>query len=161
MTARPSAAGASRPLGRVYKNGAHSNSKLLYVFIPGGVIFSILPGLCLPISYVGHPDTPHPEINSVLFATLPIGLLLTAVGHRMSCGQWKGVSQQLHVQIAYVGLAFMLVTTRYALKGFHVRIYPAGVLLAISAVFFISRFLMKFVAHEHYPWERPGAGCAN
>lgn len=64
MNARASAAGASRPLGRVYKNGAHSKSKLLYLFIPGGVILSVLPGFCLPISYVGHPDAPHPLINS-------------------------------------------------------------------------------------------------
>lgn len=155
MATRASAAGASRPLGRVYKNGAHSNSKLLYLFIPSGVVFSILPGLCLPISYIGHPDTPHPVINSVLFAMFPLGLIFTAIGHRMSRGQWKGVSQQVHTRIALAGLAFALVTARYALiDGEHVRLYPAGVLLVLSLILYASRFLMKFAARERYPWEQ-------
>lgn len=149
MNARSSAS-----LGHVYKNGAHSNSKLLYLFIPGGVILSVLPGFCLPISYVGHPDAPHPMLNSVLYAMLPIGLLFTAVGHRMSRGQWKGVSQQVHAMLALAGLAFALITARYAFDGVHVRRYPAGVLLCASLILTASRFWMKFVAREHYPWER-------
>ncbi|HEV2617266.1 MAG TPA: hypothetical protein VGU63_11740 [Candidatus Acidoferrales bacterium] len=145
---------ASVPLGRVYKNGARSNSKLLYVFIPGGITFSILPGFLLAIKYVGFPAKPDPPILTfIIWALLPAGLLLTAVGHRMSRGQWKGVSQQLHVALALAGLAFALTTVRYAIDGAHVRIYPAGVLLAISAVFLLSRLLMKFVGHERYPWE--------
>ena len=151
---RASSAGASRPLGRIYNNGARSNSKLLYLFIPGGVIFSTVPGLCLPISYVGHPDAPHPAINSVLFAMLPVGLLFTAVGHRMACGEWKGVSQKVHAQLALAGLAFIGMVTRYALAGFHVHIYPAGVLLAISVLLMLSRFYMKHIARDRYPWEQ-------
>ena len=155
MTTRASAAArSSASLGRVYKNGAHTNSKLLYLFIPGGVILSVLPGFCLPISYVGHPDAPHPLINSVLFAMLPIGLLFTAVGHRMSRGQWKGVSQQVHTQLAMAGVAFALITARYALAGFHVHLYPAGVLLIISVAVMASRLWMKYVARGHYPWEQ-------
>ena len=151
---RASATGASRPLGPVYKNGAHSNSKLLYLFIPGGIIFCYLPGFCLPISYVAHPDTPHPYINFVLFAMLPVGLLFSAVGHRMGRGQWKGVSQQLHAQLAISGAAFVLITARYAFAGSRVHIYPAGVLLAISVILMLSRFYMKHVARDRYPWEQ-------
>lgn len=138
--------------GHIYKNGAHSNSKLLYVFVPGGIVFSVLPGLCLPISYVGHPDVPHSAINAMLYALLPIGLLFTAIGHRMCAGQWKGVSEQLHARLALAGLAFILITTRDVLAGAVVRLYPAGILLAISAAFIISRLLMKSVAHNRYPW---------
>lgn len=154
MNARASAAGASRPLGRVYKNGAHSKSKLLYLFIPGGVILSVLPGFCLPISYVGHPDAPHPLINFVLFAMLPLGLLFTAIGHRMSRGQWKAVSRQVHAQLAMSGLAFAAITFRDTLAGAHVRLYPAGILLCISVLLMASRLVMKFVARERYPWEQ-------
>ena len=150
---RASATGASRPLGRVYKNGAHSKSKLLYVFIPGGIVFCYLPGFCLPISYVAHPDTLHPYINCILFALLPVGLLFSAVGHRMARGQWKGVSQQLHAQLAISGAAFVLITARYALEGSRVHIYPAGVLLAVSVILMLSRFYMKHVARDRYPWE--------
>lgn len=161
MTARKSAAKALPPLGRIYKNGARSDSKLLYLFVPGGYIFSVLPGFCLPISYVGHLDAPHPVLNSVLDALLPLGLLFTAVGHRMCRGQWKGVSEQLHVKLALAGLAFALTTARYALAGMAIHFYPAGVLLLISGILCASRLLMKFVAHNHYPWERPDAGCAS
>jgi hypothetical protein len=155
MTTRASAAGASRPLGRVYKNGARSNSKLLYLFIPGGVIFSLLPGFLLPVKYVGFQGKPDPPILTfAIWALLPIGLLLTAIGHRMARGQWKGVSQQLHAQLAISGAAFVLITARYALAGFHVHIYPAGVLLAISVILMLSRFYMKHVARDRYPWEQ-------
>ena len=151
---RTSATGASHPLGRVYKNGARSNSKLLYLFVPGGVIFTQLPGACLPISYVRHPDTPHPEINAVLFAMLLIGLLFAAIGHRMSRGEWKGVSQRLHAQIAFAGLWYTGVTARYAVHGAHVRAYPAGVLLIISLGLLASRLLVRFAFRNRYPWEQ-------
>lgn len=84
MTARASAAARrSFSLGRVYKNGAHSSPKLLYLNIPGGVVFSILPGFLLSIKYVGFPAKPDPAILSFAFWTsLPVGLLLTdAVSH--------------------------------------------------------------------------------
>jgi len=149
---RASATEAPQSLGRIYKNGTRSNSKLLYLFIPGGVIFSFLPGLCLPISYVGHPDASHPAINAVLFAMLPVGLTFSAIGHRMARGEWKGVSKQLHAQLAISGAAFMLITARYALTGVHVRLYPAGLVLAISALLLLSRLYKKFSAHEHYLW---------
>ena len=153
MTARTSATGASHSLGRIYKNGARSNSKLLYFFIPGGIVFCYLPGFCLPISYVAHPNTPHPYINFVLFALLPIGLLLSAVGHRMARGQWNGVSQQLHAQLAMTGLWYTLVTARYVFDGAHLRGYPAGVLLMISLILMASRLLVRYAFHNRYPWE--------
>ena len=153
MTAHISSAKALPSRGRVYKNGARSNSKLLYLFVPGGVIFSVLPGFCLPISYVGHPVTPHPVINAVLYAFLPLGLLFTAVGHRMCAGQWKGVSEQLHVRLALAGTAFVLTAIQYVFHGEIVHVYPAGILLATSAILLASRLLVKFVAHNRYPWE--------
>lgn len=153
MAARLSATATSSRFGPVYKNGARSNSRLLYIFVPGGVVFSVLPGFCLPISYIGHPETPHPAINAVLYALLPMGLLFTAIGHRMCRGQWKGVSQQLHAGLALSGLAFVLTTVRYVLDGKAVHVYPAGILLAVGAILLASRLLMKFVARNHYPWE--------
>lgn len=152
MPPRASGARSSASLGRIYKNGARSNSKFLYVLIPSGVVFSLLAGFCLPISYVGHPKTPHPLLNSVFFAMFPIGLLFTAVGHRMSRGEWKGVSKELHARIALTSLAFVLTTIRYVLNGKSVDFYPAGVLLMISAIFILSRLFMKFIAREHYRW---------
>lgn len=141
------------PRGRMYKNGARSNSKLLYLFVPGGVIFSVLPGFCLPISYVGHPSAPNPVINAVLFAFLPVGLLFTAAGHRMCTGQWKGLSEQLHAKLALAGTAFLVMTIRYVFDGVTVQVYPAGVLFALSAILIASRLFVKFVARNRYPWE--------
>lgn len=143
----------SAPLGRIYKNGARSNSKLLYIFIPGGVIFSILPGFLFAIKYVRFPARPDPPtLTFTIWALFPLGLLLTAVGHRMARGQWKGVSEQLHVKIALAGLAFALTTARYAFYGVHVRLYPAGVLLVVSLVLVASRLLARFGGHNHYRW---------
>lgn len=153
MTARFSTTQATRSPGPVYKNGAHSKSKLLYLFVPGGIVFSVLPGFCLPISYVSHPDTPHPAINAALFVLLLVGLLFTAIGYRMSAGQWKGVSEQLHARLALAGLAFTVITTMDILNGATLRLLPTGFLLAISAVFMLSRLLVRFVARNRYPWE--------
>ena len=109
----------------------------------------------MPIKYVGFPAKADPPILSVaIWAMLPLGLLLTAAGHRMSRGQWKGVSRQVHAQLAMSGLAFAAITFRDTLAGAHVRLYPAGILLCISVLLMASRLVMKFVARERYPWEQ-------
>ncbi|MGH9513268.1 MAG: hypothetical protein ACRD2U_14135 [Terriglobales bacterium] len=122
--------------------------KILYVLIPGGIICTVLSGAILAIHYVGFPnDFSVPVIAYVL---LPLGLLLAAAGHRVLKGRWNGVAAVLHMKLAYAALAFTGVTVKYVLAGKSVRMYPVGVLLVISGLFYVSRLLMRWVAADDY-----------
>ena len=127
---------------------------MLYIFVPGGVLFSLLPGFLLPIKYVGFPAKPDPPLLTFfIWMLLPIGLSLTAVGHRMTRGEWRGIGEQLHARAALTGLAFVLITGRYLLAGFRVPFYPAGVLLVLSAGLMISRLLVKSAVRNRHSGE--------
>ena len=116
------------------------NSKLLAPFVLGGIILPSLSGGFLAIDYIGYPNAPTPIAPYIL---LPVGLLLAAVGKRLTDGRWGGVPEFLHMTLAFVGLAYIGIAVKYAVAGRSIHEYPAGLFLIISGIFLISRLLAK------------------
>lgn len=120
---------------------AKSNSKLLAPFVLGGIMLPILSGAFLAIDYIGYPNEPTPIAPYVL---LPVGLLLAAGGQRLIAGRWEGVTEVLHIRLAYAGLVFVGWAAKYAMAGRSIHRYPAGLLAIIAGILLISRLLAKY-----------------
>jgi hypothetical protein len=119
-------------------------SKRLYVVVPGGLVFPIIASSALAIHYVGYPSAPN---LSVIYALLPLGLLLAAEGHHRIAGTWKGLPEVLHVRLALAGLAYLACAFKYVSVGRPIHLYPAGILALVSGVCLVSRLIMRFMAH--------------
>jgi hypothetical protein len=122
------------------KNHQARNSKLLAPFVLGGIILPVLSGGFLAIDYIGYPNAPTPIAPYIL---LPVGLLLGAVGKRLTDGRWGGVPEFLHMTLAFVGLAYLGFAVKYAVAGRSIHQYPAGFFSIVSGIFVISRLLVK------------------
>jgi hypothetical protein len=128
------------------------NTKLFGPFALVGVILSILSGGFLAIDYIGYPNAPTPIAPYLL---LPMGLLFVVIGKRFIDGRWEGVPEFLHLTLALVGLAYICFAVKYAVAGKSILRYPAGLFLIISAIFVISRLLVKHHARLRIAVQRP------
>jgi len=118
---------------------ARVSSILLAPFVLGGIVLSVLSGAFLAIHYVGYPNAPTPIVPYIL---LPVGLLLAAIGQRLTTGRWEGITEVLHIRLAYAGLLYTGMAMKYAVGGRPIHRYPVG-LLIISVILMISRLLAK------------------
>jgi hypothetical protein len=122
-----------------------TSSKLLYVLVPGGIVLPIIAGGALAIHYVGFPGAPN---LFVMYALLPLGLLLAADGQRRIAGTWEGLPEVLHIRLAWAALVYLGWVLKYAAIGRPIHLYPAGIVALISGVCLASRLLMRFMAHD-------------
>lgn len=128
------------------ENHQTRNSKLVAPFVLGGLILPVLSGAFLAIDYIGYPNAPTPVVPYIL---LPVGLLLAAVGQRVTAGRWKGTPEFLHMTLAFTGLAYLVFAVKYAVTGRSIHRYPAGLFVIISGILIISRLLAKHHTRSH------------
>jgi len=131
-------------LAEVPRLSEKTDSKLLYILVPGGIALPIIAGAALAIHYVGHPSAPN---LVVMYALLPLGLLLAAEGERRVTGTWKGVPEELHVRLAAASLVYLGWVFKYVAVGRPIHLYPAGIIALMSGVCLVSRLLIRFTAH--------------
>ena len=122
-------------------------STFLYILIPGGLILPVIAGGALAIHYIGYPNSPN---LGVLYASLPVGLLLAAEGHHQLAGTWKGLAEVLHVRLALAALVYLGWAFKYALAGSAIHLFPAGLMALVSAVVIASRLVLRFAPHERW-----------
>jgi hypothetical protein len=120
-----------------------TNSKLLYFLVPGGIALPIIASGALAIHYVGFPGAPN---LFVMYALLPLGLLLAAEGQHRIAGTWESVPEVLHIRLAWAALVYLGWVLKYAVVGRPIHLYPAGILALISGVCLASRLLMRVMA---------------
>jgi hypothetical protein len=108
-----------------------------------GFMFVVLPGSFLAVHYISKPNAPTPISPYFSHGLLLLGLLLTAAGHRLTEGGWKGVAGYLHYALAGAGLVYLGAAAKCAMDGRSIHLYPAGILAAITGALVISRLLAK------------------
>ena len=109
----------------------------------GGFMIVVLPGSFLAIHYILHPNVPTPIPAYFSYGLLLGGLLLAAVGHRLTEGRWKGVADYLLYALAGAGLVYLGAAAKFSMGGTPIHWYPAGILAVISGALVISRLLTK------------------
>ena len=127
------------------------NYNLMGLLIVVGIVLPTLAAILFALDCLEHVvwnRPPHPIIFILLLA---FGLALAAMGQMLSKGRnegirtngWKGVLEVIHIRLAYAGLAFLSVASKYAVTGRHtlnmyIQVYMA-VPLTLSVLFIFSR----------------------
>jgi hypothetical protein len=119
--------------------------KALVRFSPRGIALPIIASVALAVHYVGYPGAPN---LVVMYALLPLGLLLAAEGECRVTGTWGGVPEVLHVRLAGASLVYLGWVLKYVAVGRPIHLYPAGVIALISGICRVSRLLIRFMAHR-------------
>jgi hypothetical protein len=127
-------------------NSADRNPETSKLIVIAGMVFvgrtlAILFGGFMAARYIGSPNWPNP--NAPYFC-LPLGILLVMAAVRMSSGNWKGLSAALFILIAGASVAYLGIAARYALYGYSIQWYPAGIFAVISGAIVISILLAKY-----------------
>jgi hypothetical protein len=127
-----------------------SEPKSLYILIPGGIVLPAVAAAYAGIAYCGHPNQTHTP--AIAFVCFILGFSLYAAGHRINTGRWTGVVMQIHAMLAIDSLFFLFFAMNYWWRaGRPIYMYPAGILAIVAGTICISRLLMRYVAHDHYP----------
>jgi hypothetical protein len=130
-------------LGSPHDRAAKSYSAFHAILKIGGFMLVVLPASFLAIHYILQPNAPTPISPLFSYGLLLLGLLLAAVGHRLTEGRWKGVAGYLHYALAGAGLVYLGAAAEFSMDGRPVHWYPAGILAVISGALVISRLLAK------------------